>query len=78
MAAKKPDFVFISCGFDSHENDQLGRLAITSKGVAELTRIVKEIARTTAMGRLVSILEGGYTLDNLASASAAHVKVLME
>ena len=74
----KPDFVLISCGFDSHENDTLGRLAITSKGFAELTRIVMSIADECCEGRLVSMLEGGYTLENLASASAAHVRALME
>ena len=70
--------MFSSCGFDSPQNDQLGRLAITSKGFGELTRIVKEIADATAEGRIVSMLEGGYTLDNLASASVSHVRALME
>jgi len=76
--AFKPDFVLISCGFDSHQNDTLGRLAITSEGFGKMTRIVKEIAAASAKGRVVSMLEGGYNLDNLASASAAHVKALME
>jgi acetoin utilization deacetylase AcuC-like enzyme len=29
-------------------------------------------------GRLVSVLEGGYSLDGLASAAAAHVAALVE
>jgi acetoin utilization deacetylase AcuC-like enzyme len=76
--AFKPDFVLISCGFDSHENDTLGRLAITTEGFGKMTRIVKEIAAASAGGRLVSMLEGGYTLENLAASAAIHVKTLME
>ena len=76
--AFKPDLVLISCGFDSHKGDLLGRLAITSEGFGKMTRIVKAIAERHAKGRLISSLEGGYLLENLASASEAHVRALME
>jgi acetoin utilization deacetylase AcuC-like enzyme/formylglycine-generating enzyme required for sulfatase activity len=76
--AFKPDFVLISCGFDSHANDTLGRLAITTEGFGKMTRIVKEIAAASAHGRVVSMLEGGYNLDNLSAAAAMHVRTLME
>jgi acetoin utilization deacetylase AcuC-like enzyme len=76
--AFKPDLVLISCGFDSHKDDLLGRLAITSEGFGKMTRVVKGIAERHAKGRLVSVLEGGYLLENLASASEAHVRALME
>jgi acetoin utilization deacetylase AcuC-like enzyme len=35
-----------------------------------------EIADRHAGGRVVSLLEGGYNLDGLASAAAAHVEAL--
>lgn len=76
--AFKPDLVLISCGFDSHKGDLLGRLAITSEGFGKMTRIVKSIAERHAKGRLISSLEGGYLLENLAGASEAHVRALME
>ncbi len=76
--AFRPDFVIISCGFDAHENDPLGGTRITTEGFAKMTRVVKTIAETTAQGRLISVLEGGYDLDNLAAASEAHVRTLME
>jgi len=76
--AFKPDFVLISCGFDAHEGDLLGRMKVTTPCYAELTRIVKGIAEKCCGGRLVSVFEGGYNLDNLASAAEAHVRVLME
>jgi acetoin utilization deacetylase AcuC-like enzyme len=37
-----------------------------------------EIADRHAGGRVVSMLEGGYNLEGLASASAAHVETLLE
>jgi len=76
--AFKPDFVLISCGFDAHEGDLLGGMKVTTPCYAELTRIVKRIAEKCCRGRLVSVLEGGYNLDGLASAAEAHVRALME
>jgi acetoin utilization deacetylase AcuC-like enzyme len=74
----KPDFVLISAGFDSRENDKLGCFDVTDEGFAQLTAMVMEIARAYAGDRLVSMLEGGYTPTDLATAVAAHVKTLLE
>jgi acetoin utilization deacetylase AcuC-like enzyme len=75
--AWKPDFILISAGFDSQEGE-LGKMMITTAGFAELTRIVKEIARTCCGGRIVSILEGGYDLKRFPLAVEAHIRALME
>ena len=42
-------------------------------GDTELTCLMMELARQYAEGCLVSVLEGGYNLDALASAAGAHV-----
>ncbi len=76
--AFSPDFVFVSAGFDAHKGDTLGRMRVTTEGFARLTRIVKEIAVQCCQGRLVSSLEGGYHLDDLAASVEAHIRVLME
>jgi len=72
-----PDFVLISAGFDAHENDLLGGMKVTAKGFAQLTAIVKTIARKCCEGRLVAALEGGYDLEGLAASVEAHIQVLM-
>ncbi len=79
-AAEKfePDFVLVSAGFDSHRLDPLGGMNVTTEGFAEMTRIVKGIADEHCGGRLVSLLEGGYSLDGLAESAEAHIRVLME
>ena len=72
-----PDLVLISAGFDSRIGDLLGRFALTDEDFADLTRAVMGIADRSAGGRVVSVLEGGYNLEGLASAAAAHVDALM-
>jgi acetoin utilization deacetylase AcuC-like enzyme len=75
--AFRPDLVLISAGFDSRLGDPLGGFRLTDDDFAELTRIVTEIAARHCDGRLVSTLEGGYALGGIASAAAAHVRMLM-
>jgi acetoin utilization deacetylase AcuC-like enzyme len=70
----RPDLVLISAGFDSRLGDPLGRFTLTDEDFADLTRTVMELAE----GRVVSVLEGGYSLEGLASAAAAHVAALSE
>ncbi|MEE8384320.1 MAG: SUMF1/EgtB/PvdO family nonheme iron enzyme [Dehalococcoidia bacterium] len=79
-AARKfrPDFVLISAGFDAHQKDPLGGMKVTAEGYARLTRIVKGIAAEHCRGRLVSVLEGGYSLEGLADSCEAHVRALMK
>jgi acetoin utilization deacetylase AcuC-like enzyme len=73
----KPDLVLVSCGFDAHAGDLLGGMRVTDAGYREMTRIVGGIAERHAGGRLVSLLEGGYSLDEIAGAAAEHVKALL-
>jgi len=79
-AAKKlkPDLVLISAGFDSRIDDPLGNFLLTDADFADLTRVMLGIAEQSAGGRLVSVLEGGYSLTGLASAVRSHVQALME
>jgi acetoin utilization deacetylase AcuC-like enzyme len=72
----RPDLVMISAGFDSRIDDLLGGFTLTDDDFADLTRTVMAMAAKHAGGRIVSVLEGGYTLSGLASAAAAHVETL--
>jgi acetoin utilization deacetylase AcuC-like enzyme len=73
----RPDLVLISAGFDSRLGDLLGRFTLTDDDFVDLTRAVMEMADRHASGRVVSLLEGGYNLNGLASAATAHVGALM-
>jgi len=72
----KPQLVFISAGFDSRAGDPLGQFTLQDQDFADLTRLIVDIAGQHAGGRVVSVLEGGYSLDGLAQAVRAHLTVL--
>lgn len=73
----KPQFVLISAGFDSRKSDLLGCFDVTDNGFRRLTQIVMGIADRHCDGRIVSMLEGGYNLRGLASATTTHVETLL-
>ena len=71
-----PELLIISAGFDAHRADPLAQLNLE---VGDFTWITGELARLAlrhCSGRIVSMLEGGYDLDALASCAAAHVSAL--
>lgn len=78
MQEFRPELIIISAGFDARKDDPLGELNLEDEDFAEMTRIVKSIANLYANGRVVSVLEGGYNIQGIASAALAHVKALME
>lgn len=72
-----PDLLIISAGFDAHHKDPLGGLGFTDDDFHWITRELMAVADESAGGRVVSILEGGYSLEGLATGTAAHVRALM-
>jgi len=74
----RPDLVVISAGFDAHMRDPLANLNLVEADYAWVTGKLMEIADSSAEGRVVSVLEGGYDLQGLASSVAAHVRELMK
>ena len=76
-AAKvKPELVLISAGFDSRAGDPLGGFTLTDADFKDLTGVVREIADQYCGGRLLSVLEGGYSLTGLAAGVRAHIEAL--
>ena len=74
----RPDFIILSAGFDSRKDDLLGCFDLTDEAFRRMTRISMALADDYCGGRVVSLLEGGYNVDGLALASAAHVETLLE
>jgi acetoin utilization deacetylase AcuC-like enzyme len=74
----RPQLVMISAGFDAHRLDPLASLNLDAEDFAWVTRELADIALTHAAGRVVSSLEGGYSLTALRESTAAHVAALME
>ncbi len=72
----RPQLILVSAGFDAHRLDPLGGLDVETADYAWLTREIVALADRHAAGRVVSTLEGGYSLTALAEAGAAHVRAL--
>jgi acetoin utilization deacetylase AcuC-like enzyme len=72
-----PDILFVSAGFDAHEDDPLANLRLREPDFAWATEKIAGVAAVHCRGRLVSMLEGGYDLNALARSVAAHVSTLM-
>ncbi len=72
-----PELLIISAGFDAHELDPLGGLNFTDDDYHWITQELLAVAKESAQGRVVSVLEGGYSLQGLASGTAAHLRAMM-
>ena len=77
LANFRPDFIFISAGFDAHMADPLANLRLTDEDFGWVTGELVKLAGELCGGRVVSALEGGYDLEALAASSRAHVRALM-
>jgi acetoin utilization deacetylase AcuC-like enzyme len=74
----QPELLLISAGFDSRVNDPLGQFTLSDEDYYDLTKILIEISYEYCDGRILSVLEGGYNLNGLASACSQHLKAMME
>jgi acetoin utilization deacetylase AcuC-like enzyme len=72
-----PELIIVSAGFDGHYRDPLASLNLKAEDFGWVTHQLLDVAETTAGGRLVSVLEGGYDLQGLQESVAAHVTALM-
>lgn len=73
-----PELIVVSAGFDAHREDDLGNLGWSEGDYQWITEQLVQQARASAQGRIVSCLEGGYSLSALARSAGAHIRVLVE
>ena len=76
VEAHEPDLILVSAGFDAHVRDPLAALNFIEDDFAWVTRVLRGYAQRYTDDRIVSVLEGGYDLDALASSTEAHLKAL--
>ncbi|MGH8161601.1 MAG: histone deacetylase family protein [Gammaproteobacteria bacterium] len=74
----RPELIFISAGFDAHAGDPLASLALEDEDYAWLTDRIAEAAEQSPQGRIISVLEGGYNLTALRTATLAHLQGLTD
>jgi len=73
----RPQLIFVSAGFDAHREDPLAGLELADADYAWVTRELMAVAAKHAQGRIVSTLEGGYSLSALGRSAALHIRELV-
>jgi len=73
----KPQIIFISAGFDAHVEDDMSQVSLVDEDYRWVTDQVKDVADKYAQGRIVSVLEGGYSLNALGRSAVAHINGLI-
>ncbi len=61
----KPEFTLVSTGLDCHYTDPVGSLSLSIAGYREIIRTIVRMASSLSCGRLLCVLEGGYSLSFL-------------
>ncbi|TNJ35305.1 histone deacetylase family protein [Arenimonas terrae] len=72
----RPQLLLVSAGFDGHRLDPLADLALEADDYRWLGAELATLAARHADGRVVSMLEGGYSLAALRACSVAHLQGL--
>ena len=79
----KPDLIFISAGFDGHENELInqGCMQLNEFDFAYITQQIQFVANKFCKGRVVSVLEGGYNvstglISSFAQSAFIHTRFL--
>lgn len=74
----QPELLLISAGFDAHYEDDMASLGLVESDYAWATEQLRIVAERCAKGRVVSMLEGGYSLSALGRSVTAHVRALAD
>jgi acetoin utilization deacetylase AcuC-like enzyme len=73
----KPEVILISAGFDAHAADDMSDINLSTEGFSWMMETICRMADKYAGGRLISVLEGGYSLEVLPELLKNHVEILL-
>ncbi|MBK5941505.1 histone deacetylase family protein [Halochromatium roseum] len=77
LDAFAPELIMISAGFDGHAEDDMAHFMLREPDYAWITAELRKIAVRHAHERIVSCLEGGYSLSALGRSVAVHIDELI-
>lgn len=78
LEAFRPQLLLVSAGFDGHRLDPLADLALEPEDFRWISHELAALAGRHGQGRVVSMLEGGYSLSALRACSVAHLHGLRD
>jgi acetoin utilization deacetylase AcuC-like enzyme len=72
-----PEVILLSAGFDAHMDDDMSDMKLSTDGFSWIMERIVEMANEYSNGRLISVLEGGYSLKRLPELAKNHIQILM-
>jgi len=75
--AFKPEVILVSAGFDAHIDDDMSDIKLSTEGFSWIMKNIVGMADKYSQGRIISILEGGYSLQRLPELIKNHIKILL-
>ena len=66
----RPGMILVSCGFDLYLHDRLCGMRVTPDGYALITFFLLNIAEQICNGRILFVMEGGYSLKGIRECGA--------
>lgn len=73
----RPEVILVSAGFDGHIDDDMSDINLSTQYYSWMMKKIMEMATQYTDGRLISILEGGYSLKRLPELAKNHVEILL-
>jgi len=61
----KPEIILVSAGYDTHVNDEMSHLELSTEGITEIYSLIENYASEYCNGKLLLFLEGGYHIESL-------------
>ena len=77
VEAFEPDLILGSAGFDAGRDDPLAGMLLDAEDFEALSASLSCMADRLCQGRLITFLEGGYSLRSLGEYAAGHVRGLL-
>jgi acetoin utilization deacetylase AcuC-like enzyme len=74
----RPQFLLVSAGFDALMWDRVSNVSLEPPAFRSITRELIGVADDSAEGKVVSVLEGGYDMNQLGKAVCEHIRSLLE
>ena len=73
----KPEVILVSAGFDAHTDDNMSSIKLSTEGFSWMMEKIVEVADRYSQGRIISVLEGGYSIRRLPELIKDHVEILL-
>ena len=73
-----PEVILVSAGFDAHSEDDMSDIRLSTEGFSWMMQRIFRMADQYSDGRLISVLEGGYSLATLPELIKDHVRILLD